>query len=50
MTLLDKAIILCAGIGIAFVVIAITEKRYGMEDFEYDENWLGDMTGLREDK
>jgi hypothetical protein len=47
---MNKVWALIAGVFVAFVVIESVKKYYGGADFEYDENWLGDLTGLREEK
>lgn len=46
---MSKEWCLIAGVFIAFTVVEMCKKYYGDMDFEYDENWIGDLTTLRED-
>lgn len=47
---MKTALYIATGFFIAFVFVELNKKRWGSMDFEYDEQWLGDLTGLREDK
>ena len=33
-----------------FIITSIYDAQFKDEDYQYDENWLGDLCGLNEEK
>jgi hypothetical protein len=48
---IEKALyIIGASAAAYFILTSLYNSQFKDEDFEYDPDWLGDLTGLREDK